>query len=199
MEEIKMKRISTPTITLLFLISFMAACGGVEVPIWVNKLPYKADVIEGVGAATKMKNPVAARSVAANAARTELASILGLTVQNLIKTWTQEHQDFFVENELAGSSMTYYESVGRTIVNKKVVGSQIDEYWVHPKSGITYARASISRTKAIDELIKSANELARREKTLFVEGKVDDAMKELDEALKKLEPDYSYRNKQIEE
>jgi len=34
-----------------------------------------------------------------------------------------------------------------------------------------------------------ANEVARRQKTLFVEGKVDDAMKELDEALKNMQPD----------
>jgi len=193
-----MKKISTLTITLLLLMSFMVACGGVKEPAWINKLPYKADVIEGVGASTFV-NPVTARESAANAARQELARTLSMTVQNLIKTWTQEHQDFFAKDELAGSSMSYYESVGRSIVNTTIVGSQIDEFWVHPKSNITYARASISRTKAIEELIKSANEIARREKTRFVEGKVDDAMKELDEALKKLEPDYSYRSKKIEE
>jgi len=197
MEDLKMKITSTLTITLLFLISFMVACGGITEPPWINKLPYKADVIEGVGASTFV-NPVTAREAAATAARQELARTLSITVQNLIKTWTQEHQDFFAADESAGSSMSYYESVGRAIVNITVVGSQIDEFWVHPKTNITYARASISRTKAIEEIIKSANEIARREKTRFVEGKVNEAMKELDEALKKLEPDYSYRNKVIQ-
>jgi len=185
-----------PVFLTLLLIIGCASSGRVKEPDWIWKLPPRDDIIQSLGWSPPTKNPVLCRDYAANSARKELARILSVRVQNLIKTWSQEHQDYFTKD---GSSINYYESVGRSITSATLVGSQIEEFWQHPKTEVMYARASISRIEAVKKLIEQANEVARRKKTLFVEGKVDDAMKELDKALKNMQPDYYYRRDNIEE
>jgi len=197
---VKMKDRLSLFIVPVFLTSLLiigcAGAGKVKEPDWIWKLPPRGDVIQAVGWSPPTQNPVLCRDIAADSARKELSRILSVRVQNLIKTWAQEHQDYFTED---GSSINYYESVGRNITNATLVGSQIEEFWQHPGTGVMYARASISRIEAVQKLIEQANEIARRKKTLFVEGKVDDAMKELDEALKKMQPDYYYRRDKVGE
>jgi len=193
------KRLYLCTVSVFLTLLLIVGCAGggkVKEPDWIWKLPPRDDTIQSLGWSPPTKNPVLCRDIAADSARKELARILSVKVQNLIKTWTQEHQDYFVKD---GSSINYYESVGRSITSATLIGSQIEEFWQHPKTGVMYARASISRTEAVKKLIEQANEVARRKKTLFVEGKVDDAMKELDEALKNMQPDYHYRRDKIDE
>lgn len=158
------------------------------IPAWVmGKLPYSEqggyrDALQAVGASAPLENPELARKRAVSEGRVQLARIFGLKVQNLIKEWTQEHTDYF--DGSGNSSIIYYEEVGRQLTNADLVGSQIDIIWVHPKTNMTYALISISRSEALEEAISRMKEIARQKKTAFVEGKVDQAMDELDQLLK---------------
>ena len=120
-------------------------------------------------------------------ARTELARILSLTVQSLVKTWAQEHSDYF--DDTGDSSIEYYEAVARQVANATLSGSQVLTTFKHPVSGRTFALVGLTNSEAIAEAQRRARDAARREKTRFVEGKVDDAMDDLDEALEKMSPD----------
>jgi len=168
------------------------------VPSWVmGSLPYAEeggyrDVLQGVGTSAPTKNPELARKRAISGGRSELARILGLKVQNLIKEWTQEHTDYFEGS--GDSSIIYYEEVGRQVTNADLIGSQVSIIWVHPKTRMTYALISISRSDAVEQAMARARELARQRKTRFVEGKVNEAMDELDEVLKKTKPEDFYES-----
>lgn len=168
------------------------------VPAWVmGKLPYSEqggyrDVLQAVGMSAPMRNPELSRRRAISSGRAELARVLGLKVQNLIKEWTQEHTDYF--DNSGDSSIVYYEEVGRQITNAELIGSQVEAIYEHPVTNITYALIGISRSEAIEQVMSHMKEIARRRKTAFVEGKVDDAMKELDDVLKKTKPEDFYES-----
>lgn len=168
------------------------------VPAWVmGELPYSEqggyrDVLQGVGTSAPMKNPELPRKRAISSGRAELARVLGLRVQNLIKEWTQEHTDYF--DNSGDSSIVYYEEVGRQITNANLIGSQVEAIYVHPKTDMTYALIGISRSEALEQVMSRMKEIARRRKTAFVEGKVDEAMDELDEVLDKTKPKDFYES-----
>ena len=78
--------------------------------------------------------------------------------------------------------------------NADLVGSQIDIIWVHPNTNMTYALISISRSEALEESISRMKEIARQKKTAFIEGKVDQAMDELDQLLKETDAKKFYES-----
>jgi hypothetical protein len=173
------------------------------IPSWVKgSLPYAdqggyRDVLQAVGSSAPTANPELARKRATSGGRAELSRILGVKVQNLIKEWTQEHTDYF--DGTGDSSIVYYEEVGRQVTDADLVGSTVDITWTHPKTRMTYALISISRSDAIEQAMKRAQEIARIKKTRFVEKKVDDAMQELDDILKKTKPEDFYESGTISE
>lgn len=176
---------------------------GVWIPAWtMGYLPYAdeggpRDVLQSVGVAPKMENPTLARKAAIDAGRQEMARVLGATVQSMIKTWEQEHTDYFEGG--GNSSINYYEGVGRTVTNAKLIGSTDRMHYVHPKTGVHYTLMELARNDAIEQALSMAAEEARRRKTAFVEGKVDDAMNEMDEVLRGLTPKDYFSNADVSE
>jgi hypothetical protein len=174
---------------------------GTWIPSWtMGHLPYAQegglrDVLQAVGVAPKMANPSLARKAATDAGRQEMARILGATVQSMVKTWEQEHTDFFEGG--GNSSINYYEGVGRTVTDGKLIGSTARVHYVHPKTGLHYTLMELARNDAIEDALSMAREEARRRKTAFVEGKVDDAMDELDEVLRGMKPEDYYANTRV--
>ena len=215
--KVKLTQSSIFIVAIIFTVVFIG-CGGpmvgqmkkidgqmftydareIWVPSWVKgHLPYAdqggyRDVLQAVGSSAPTANPELARKRAASGGRAELARILGLKVQNLIKEWTQEHTDYF--DGSGNSSIVYYEETGRQVTNANLIGSQVDIVWEHPKTNMTYVLISISRSDAVEQAMERARAVARMKKTRFVEGKVDEAMEELDEVLEKTKPEDFYES-----
>ncbi|MBT7096018.1 hypothetical protein HN937_01510 [Candidatus Poribacteria bacterium] len=171
------------------------------IPAWImGHLPYSEDggfrdTLQAVGASGKRANPVGARSTAINAGRTEIARVLGVTVQNLLKIWEQEHTDYF--DGSGDSSIVYSEEVGRTITQADMTGSTAVAQYEHPVTGVHFTLMELARSDAIEEALSRARAAARARKTAFVEGKVDEAMDELDEVIKGLQPEDFYSNTRV--
>ena len=155
-------------------------------PAWVYKggaaFPSDEGVyIYGVGVSSKSPNLAAMRERAEHRARLQIARSIKTYVAALLKDFMTDYPDYF--NPDAAGSEEYLERVSKEVVEATLYGVQIVDHWTDPKDGTLYALAR-ARKDEVDNIFK---ERLRMIKGLLLKEKTEEALKQLDEELKKLD------------
>lgn len=142
-----------------FAVSLLVgACGskGVskgEVPDWFLTPPQSKEKIYGVGGSEQMASIEFAKQVADQNARADLARVIQVSVQNMLRTYLQ--QSGTMETTKA---IQFAETVSKQVTNLTLSGSTISKREV--KSGKMYSLAELSQDSIKNALLSAAKDAA---------------------------------------
>lgn len=171
--------------TLLLL---SVGCGGKKPPEWTIQggaaFPKeKGKALYGVGRAPISVNPVVKYKEADMQARGDLAKTLETYIAELSKSFQQETKDF--QNPDQTESVALFSDIEKEVTSTTVQGVQIVDHFENKEEGIMYALAKLAMDEVLNTYKSKAKDLAARRKAAFIEGKAEDAVKALDEAIEK--------------
>lgn len=157
---------------------------GVWKPLWIRSPQIlDADAISAVGVYGPTREPEFGREKAIKKARTELSRSFAVRVQNVVKSWAGGSENYFTGS---ASSQRFTEEITRQTTDVELTGAVMKQFWVHPVTKMNYVLVSVSLDQAQQQAISTVRRVGKVKKDLLVEDKVDEAFKELDEALKRL-------------
>jgi hypothetical protein len=169
---------------LIFVVILVVSCA--HAPKWITKgsgaFPKENKIyFYGVGVSVLSRNPAMEREKAEHRARVEIARIIKTYVTGLTKDFMEEYPDFF-ETEAWGSE-EYTSRVSKEVVDATLHGCEIIDHYLDKKTNSFYALARMPK----DTVDSSIKERMRMMKGLLLKAKVNEALKELDRELKKMD------------
>ncbi|OGQ96054.1 MAG: hypothetical protein A2284_19245 [Deltaproteobacteria bacterium RIFOXYA12_FULL_61_11] len=174
------------TMTAILALALTVGCGGKKNPEWTIKgaaaFPgEKGKALFGVGRAPFSVNQVLMYKQADTEARKEIAKVLEVYVAGLTKIFQQETQDF--QNPDQTESVQLFSDVSKEVTSTTLQGSQVIDHFEDKEAKIMYGLAKLEIDDVLSTFKSKAADLARRRKAAFIEGKTEDALKALDEAI----------------
>ena len=172
------------------IVGVMAGCA--SSPEWVRKgsgaFPgEQGKAVYGVGVAARDRNQRLQRDMARANARTELARSKEVYAAELIKDFMQKHADWF--DLKAASSVEFYSQAGKQVTEATLYGSREVDTWIDDDGTLYLLMMMRLDDKFFDVAQKRYEDLIRRYKARLIKKEADQALKELDEELKKARRD----------
>lgn len=154
-------------------------------PDWVMKggAAFAGDegkILYGVGVSGESMNPAMKRERAGHRARVELSRAVKVYVAAFTKDYMREHPDYF--DASASGSEEYTEKVSKEVSEATLEGVQIVDNWEGP-DGSFYALARLPK----GDMDAAFKEKMRAVKGAILKEKTEEALKGLDEELKKVD------------
>jgi len=193
--------ISFPLNLLIIILLSLIACGTpyvkqidgipyeydkhkVWVPLWI-RFPQSLcqNEIAAVGVYGPTLYPEYGREKAIENGRNELSRSFSVRVQNIVKSWPIDHENYFTG---AASSQKFREEISRQTTDVELTGAVVKQFWVHPVTKMNYALVAVSLNQAQQQAISTVRRIGSEQKRLFVRKRVNEAFKELDQILRKM-------------
>ena len=159
-----------------------------EQPVWVNDpegaFPGdKGKVIYAVGLSADTRNRAMTMDRAKANGRDELARVLRVNAQSMIKDWMASSTDFV--DPKSTTSKQFTETVSRQVTNTLLVGSRTVKSWQDPKSKTLYMLMSLSHDDFIKQLSEQSDKALRQMGSKLLKVSPDQAMESLDDFVQK--------------
>lgn len=148
-------------------------------PEWVDQ-PVVENAISAVGIARSAGGTGEKRAAATAAGRDALASILAVRVKQMTDRFARESEDLMRPG--SETAETFSRSISRQIVDRTLQGSRSVTYYWDCVTGEMNALVRLD-TAAV---VAAANHALRSESnTVFLEGKADEAIRKMEDAIRK--------------
>jgi len=161
-------------------------------PQWVNDAEGafpgdRGKVLYAVGVSATALNPALTRRRAESDARRQLAAILKVRVDSMLKDWMASSTDYVKPENTTSKQFT--EAVTREVTTATLVGAKPAKWWTSPK-GDVYCLMSLAQDdaffNAIQEKAKKAlQSMEQAQQEAMLKGKMEDAIANLDQYLDK--------------
>ena len=155
---------------------------GVWIPIWI-RLPQSlnGNEVSAVGVYGPVRQPESGRKNAVKNGRTELARSISVRVQNTVKIWSREHENYFADTM---SRKLFFEEISRLVTNVKLDGSIMKAFWTHPVTKMNYALVSIANEIVHKQLTSSFKHMHGRNGKLFANQQGSQIIQDLNHLFK---------------
>lgn len=154
-------------------------------PSWTERISWfdeKENKIYGVGVADKTKSEQMNRVRCGARARAEIAKAVETYSASLVKDFIENHRDYF--NEDAEGLDEFTSSIAKEVSEATLNFATIDETWSDDK--IFYCRATMRiDSKFLSNLYENMKRKIREQHRAIVKERAEEALKSLDEELKK--------------
>jgi len=169
---------------LAMIVVFAPGCRSTDKPDWVQRgTKEESKMLYAMGLSAKDPNMRMQLEVAKNMARTELGRMMETYVAAMIKDFMQSHKDFV--DPTAASSIQFVQAVSKSVTEATLVGSQVDDQWKDPESGMLYVLMKMPKKDIVGQAKKTASKKAREQQAELFKAKAEEALKALDAELDK--------------